>query len=423
MNAGGLAITGLGLRTVLGNDVRSTWDAILAGRRVLDHTQSDIALGPYGSRVAAIAADVAGQAVRDAGWHAGTLADPRTGLVIATSKGEVESWIAARSLRNFNATFDHATDQSLGKTCPAGGLGPGWGIGRLAGVVGSHLRMGPGPAITVSAACASGLHALGRACLMVRFGQVDRVLVVAAEASVHPVFVESFRRLGVLPPAGHGCRPFDKSRAGFVMTEAAAAVCVERVDASRQASSPHRQPYAYVDRFAIAGDASHITSSDPTGCTLRRMLDNVIDDRPVDFVHAHGTGTVVNDPVELAAIDETVGRFRNSNFKNATADAPVPVFSHKAHLGHTLGAAGLVAVALNCEIHRSGVIPGNIATCEPLPAINCEVPIDARSQTVGRSLSLAAGFGGAMGSVTLTSTSPSSVRPAIESGDIEKVFR
>ena len=88
----------------------------------------------------------------------------------------------------------------------------------------ASLQLLDGPALTISAACASGLHALIRATMMIRGGEADRVLVVAAEASVSPIFLGSFRRMGVLPAEGVGCRPFDQARDGFLMSEAAA-VC------------------------------------------------------------------------------------------------------------------------------------------------------------------------------------------------------
>jgi 3-oxoacyl-[acyl-carrier-protein] synthase II len=158
----------------------------------------------------------------------------------------------------------------------------------------------------VSAACASGLLALGRAVMMIRAGEARRVLVVAAEASVHPLFLGSFKRLGVLPREGVGCRPFDETRDGFLMSEAAAAVCVEarELKAGELPRTPVIPPWGVVvDRFAQGADATHLTSGDPDGRVLRHLIRKVLPPQGVDLVHAHGTGTVANDPVELAAIE------------------------------------------------------------------------------------------------------------------------
>jgi 3-oxoacyl-[acyl-carrier-protein] synthase II len=387
------AITGLGLHTVLGDDPRSTWDAILVGRRVVDHTAATIDIGPHRSRVAALAVRVATQAVRDAAWDGAMLADPRTALVVGTSKGEAESWIIddrAASHSRTAALINKNAGPSAGGLCPD----MGWGVGRLASIVAKHVRLGAGPVITLSAACASGLHALIRGCMMLTTGHADRVLVVAAEASVHPLFIESFRRLGVLPPVGFGCRPFDRNRNGFVMTEAGAAVCLERrwpCPGRHSIKSSNQRPYVLIDRYAITGDATHITASDPAGRSLRHMLTHVaIGDRPIDFVQAHGTGTVVNDPIELAAIDATVGTVT----ANVTGRR-LPVFSHKSQLGHTLGASGLVGVVINSLAHRAGTIPGNAWTVDPLPTAACELSSKAVTTPIHRSLVTAAGFGGA----------------------------
>src|SRR5208283_3187056 len=110
---------------------------------------------------------------------------------------------------------------------------------------------------TISSACSSGLHALLRAAMAIESGEIRRALVVGVEASVHPLFISSFKRLGVLAPEGHGCRPFDHHRRGFVVSEAAAAVCLE----SRQ--NPVGRPIVRIDRWAAGGDGTHLTAGDP----------------------------------------------------------------------------------------------------------------------------------------------------------------
>ena len=369
------AITGLGLITILGDSPQATWDAIIHGsRRATDHTRLTLS-AEYGSRVATAGALAAQQAVAQAGWSRDALRDDRTALVVGTSKGEIEDWISPPP-----AQSPIILPPTVGRLQP-------WGLGRIAHRIGAASGLGTGPAITLSAACASGLHALIRACLMLRTGEADRVLVVAAEASVHPLFISSFQRLGVLAPPGHGCRPFDETRAGFLMTEAAAAVCLERNSTAK--------PLAYVAAYAMGGDAAHLTSNDASGATLRRMLGQVIGDDSIDLIHAHGTGTVVNDPIELTAIDAIL----------PPAGLAVPVVSHKAHLGHSLGAAGLVAVALNCLSHQLGLIPGNPQTTRPIASDQCLIASKPSQQQVRRSICLAAGFGGSIAAVKLTSRS------------------
>jgi 3-oxoacyl-[acyl-carrier-protein] synthase II len=304
-----------------------------------------------------MALQAAEEAIARAAWTPAICRDERTGLFVATSKGPVEAWL---------------------------GSGPQTaGLGQINVDLAGELKFGAGPRLTLSAACASGLHALIRAALAIAAGEADRVLVVAVEASVHPLFISSFQRLGVLAPEGVGCRPFDLDRRGFVMSESAAAVCLE------SAAAAVGRPLACVDRWAIGGDATHLTAGDPAAKTLRRLLRQVVGGGAVDLVHAHGTGTIVHDPVELAAIASMTGLSR-----------PI-LYSHKAALGHSLGAAGLVSVVLNCLCHRHGKIPGNIRSPHPLPMQNLQFSTSPIAAAISRSIAIASGFGGSVAAVSL----------------------
>jgi 3-oxoacyl-[acyl-carrier-protein] synthase II len=344
-------ITGTGLVTPLGNSVSQTWDTLLAGGAIGDHAR---VAGITGSdRCVQIALAAAEEAVQNAGWSREFLSSDRTILIAATSKGPIESWLA--------------------------GFVDPRGVGQIASEVADGLGMVSSPRLTLSAACATGLHGLIRAAMSLACGESDRALVVAAEASVHPLFIGSFKRLGVLPPEGHGCRPFDQHRRGFLMSEAAAAVCLERGGKST----------VKLGRFALGGDATHLTAGDPKGQTLRRALAQVINGSRVDFVHAHATGTLQHDPMELAALEATLRPDNNP-----------PIYSHKAALGHSLGAAGLVSVVLNCQVHRTGIVPPNINTADPLPT-RLKISRQIERKAVRRSVAVASGFGGALAALSL----------------------
>ena len=344
-----VAVRAWSARTAFG-DLRTTWDALSAGRFINDHARCDDVRAPR--RCSQLGLLVA----RDAacGLHDGA------GVVVGTSKGSVEDWL--------NGTVSPD------------------GLGDIAGTVATALRLS-GPRLTVSAACASGLHALARGAMMIQSGEARQVLVVAAEASVHPLFLGSFQRLGVLAKPGHGCRPFDRNRSGFYMSEAAAAVLLEAEDHNDAGPGG-----VYVDRFATGGDATHLTGGDPRLLTLRHLLARVIDGRPVDLVHAHGTGTPTNDESELAAIEAAV------------VDQPTPpaLYSHKGALGHSLGAAGLLSVVINCQSHATGLVPPNVRTIDPLPAERVTISRSPVGRTVRRSIAVAAGFGGAVAAVALS---------------------
>jgi 3-oxoacyl-[acyl-carrier-protein] synthase II len=350
------AITGVGLVTPLGDTAGKTWDALLAGRFIVDHSRLDKFAGA--ARVADLAEVAAAEAMAEAGWTDVVRNAADTALIVATSKGPVEAWI--------------------------GGFVGDAGIGDVAARLARSLKFGIGPRLSLSAACASGLHALSRGLLALESGEASRALVVAVEASAHPLFISSFQRLGVLAPEGFGCRPFDVNRNGFVVSEAAAAVCLEFTGSKN---------YARVENCCVAGDASHLTGSDPEGKSLRNLLRQVAGGRPVDLIHAHSTATVTNDPIELAAIRQIAGE-----------DSPI-VYSHKGALGHSLGAAGLLSVVLNCLCHRTGMAPGNVQSSNPMPTEGLTFSNSCVSRSVRRSLALAAGFGGALGAVSLVGAS------------------
>jgi 3-oxoacyl-[acyl-carrier-protein] synthase II len=353
------AITGLGLCTALGESAAATWDALLAGRFIATHSR---ALGDVSEpRVISLALRAAKEAVEHAGWDVHQRRE--SALVIGTSKGPIESWLSG-----------------IGQ-CDIASPAQSFGLASLASTLGSSLQIA-GPRLTLSTACASGLHALVRGIMLLHEG-CRRVVIVGAESSLHPLFLGSFQRLGVLAPAAIGCRPFDEDRAGFLVSEAAAAVCLE---------APRRGAFALVERFALGADATHLLHGDPQSQSLRRLLTTVIDNRPLDLVHAHATATIANDPLELAAIESSL----------AQSDRP-NIYSHKGALGHSLGAAGLIAVVLNCMCHEKGIVPPNVRTNRPLPMERVRLSATSVARPIHRSLVVASGFGGAAAAVTLTS--------------------
>jgi 3-oxoacyl-[acyl-carrier-protein] synthase II len=365
-------ISGLGLCTPLGSSAQGTWNALLAGRYLSDHSRALDVQSEGAPRVNQIARKVACEAIASARWSPAQVSN--AALIVGTSKGPADAWLGNMSL----------TSDNLG---PAG-RSIVLGIADVAGFLAGSLGLHDGPMLTLSAACASGLHALIRGALLIKAGEANRVLVVAAESSLHPLFIQSFRRLGVLPPEGSGCRPFDQNRRGFLMSEAAAAVCLEPVDPDKTGAGS-----IVLDRFALAGDGTHLTASDAEARTLRRVLSDVIDSRAVDLIHAHGTGTELNDPLELGAIESILPQ-----------DDLLPnVYSHKGALGHSLGAAGLISVAINCMSHRQQTIPPNIRTDSPLPTQRIQISREICRRCIHRSIAIASGFGGALAAVSLMS--------------------
>lgn len=360
-------ISGVGLVTPLGASAEETWDALLAGKYIQDHVKVGLEFPADWPRVSHLALRAAREALMQAGHYDPAQIDA---LVLGTSKGPIECWLHPPA--------------GLSDVAPLGD----YGLSKTATDVADALGI-TAPRLTISAACASGLYALVRAAMLIVEGSARRVLTIAAEASVHPLFLASFERLGVLSGPAIGCRPFDRRRDGFLMSEASAAILLEAADS-------HDLPAGtvHVDQYALGADATHLTGIDPDAAALRHALDGVLATEPVDLLHAHGTGTAANDPLELATFDEAARSWPHG---------PI-LYSHKGSLGHSLGAAGLVSVALNALCHRQGLVPPNVRTTEPLPSDHVTISPTAVRRRVSRSLVAAMGFGGSIAAVTLQST-------------------
>jgi 3-oxoacyl-[acyl-carrier-protein] synthase II len=378
-----IVLASIGLVTPLGAGAAATWAALCAGGAIGDEVgRVKTETETQGDRVSTLGRLAARQAMAGSGWQA--CSGERTGLVLGTSKGPVDRWLESHS-RDLTA-LPSTSDNQEGRSRVEMVRPPLLGLHTVCDDVALSVGLGDGPRLTVSAACASGLVALIRGVMMLRDGMADRVLIVASESSLHPMFLASFRRLGVWAPDGEPVRPMDCRRSGFRISEAAAAVCLER-----------RQPRAgevSIDGFGLGGDAHHLTGVDPAGRALEACLRRAIGGRPVDLVHAHATGTGLNDPIELSAIERSL---------SASQDGQPLVYSHKAALGHSLGAAGLVSVVLNCLMHAHGRAPGNIHTQSPLPAERLRIARGAVDARITRSVAIAAGFGGATAAVSLIS--------------------
>lgn len=393
-------IAGVGLVTPLGVGVGATWDALLKGDFVTDLGR--VAIGPHAdvARVSQLGLSAAREAIGDA-----DVAD--AALIVGTSKGPADEWLRRDDAAGkVAAQISHHAVRPARPTLPpsnghrrfrldglADGVAladppindswehrhtdhpwTGFGLHTLAADLARALEIS-GPRLTLSAACASGLHALARAVLMLRCGDTPRAVVVASESSLDPIWSGSFRRLGVLAPPGQPCRPFDEERHGFVMSEAAAAVVLEWREP--------RPGEIAVESALLGGDASHLTSPDPESRLLKHLISRSTGDSGVTFVHAHATATG-SDATELAAVAGVLAPHR-----------PL-VYSHKGSLGHTLGASGLVGVVINTQVHRTGMIPPHPTTRRTIDAAPLRIagPAPTR-QTVRDSLCLAAGFGGA----------------------------
>jgi 3-oxoacyl-(acyl-carrier-protein) synthase len=241
-----------------------------------------------------------------------------------------------------------------------------------------------GPVSAVSNACASGLTAVMEAARILDSAPCDHVLVVGVDI-VSDFVLAGFSSLKALSPLP--CRPFDKSRDGLSLGEGAGAILLAKGDGPRT--------LAVIRGWAAANDATHITAPSRTGAGLTAALVNALNasglaPRDIDYVNAHGTGTVFNDETEAMAIHSTFG-------------PTVPVSSMKGYLGHTLGAAGVIEMCLCFLALRDKVIPASMGSQDI--GVSSPIQVAARHQRVSRMnhiVSIKCGFGGMNAAIILS---------------------
>jgi len=259
-----------------------------------------------------------------------------------------------------------------------------------------------GPAITVSAACASGNLALAQGYRWLQLGVADVCVVGACDMGVSPYSLASFGNLRALSRNNedpqHALRPFDKDRDGMVLGEGGAIFILERADAARRRGS---HVYAEVAGFGASSDGSHlvIPSADPVqGIAAMRQAITMagVDSSEIDYVNAHATGTRVGDVCETRILQGTLG----------TSCARIPVSSTKSMTGHLMSAAAAVeAIACLTAMHY-GAIPPTVNLDTPDPECGLlHVANQPREQRVQVAISNSFGFGGNNTSLVLRAVS------------------
>ncbi|MEJ2210527.1 MAG: beta-ketoacyl-[acyl-carrier-protein] synthase family protein, partial [Anaerolineae bacterium] len=244
---------------------------------------------------------------------------------------------------------------------------------------------------TVVTACASGTQSLGEATDLIRHGRADLMLAGGVEGMVHEVLIGGFTAMRVLSADNEhpeqAAKPFDVRRDGFVSSEGAAIVVLERLD---KALARGARIYAEVLGSAANTDAYHVAIPDPEGAGAVRCMQGALEDagvepHEIDYINAHGPGTVVGDPVETKAIKTLFGEHAYR----------VPISSTKSMIGHSLGAAGTVEAIACVKSINEGIIHPTINLEQPDPECDLDyVPLVAREAEVRTTLSNSFGLGG-----------------------------
>src|SRR2546421_11595460 len=357
-----VGVTGLGAVTPLGTDVRSPWRAAGAGESGIDWIRS-FDPGDAPVRIAAevkdfdatqvasskevrklernvlLALGAAREAMGDAGLNG---FDPkRVGVVFGTAIGGVSGLLEQEEIRRERGP-DRVSPNFL----------PNILVDSASGQLAISLGI-KGPNYAPVSACATGSHAVGEGAELVRRGDADAVLAGGAESCMHPLILAGFTAMRGLaveeehPP--HASRPFDATRAGFVMGEGAGVLVLEDLEAAQARGA---RIYAEVLGYGGSNDAHHMAQPEPEATGVADMMRTAlrranVEPERVGYINAHGTSTPLGDLAETRAIKDVFGEHAYE----------LAVSSPESVMGHTFGAAGALE-GLECVLTMpQGVLP------------------------------------------------------------------
>jgi 3-oxoacyl-[acyl-carrier-protein] synthase II len=398
-----VVITGLGLITPLGHNVKESWEGIIAGRSGIGPiTRFDTT--DYMVKIAAEVKDwdptcvmnakevrrrdrnqhfilaAAKEAAANAGFEVKEEERARTSAIIGSAVGGVDSYY-----KEANMLFETSDPR---KITP-------FGIPMLMVNGGSDLvgiEFGAmGPSYVPISACATGADCIGHAFDLIRLGRLDQALAGGGEAPIIAIGVAAFDRVGACSRMNddpeHASRPFERNRQGLVFGEGAGVVVLESLE---HAQARGANILAEMVGYASTSDAFHITAPDPdakgASLVLRYALDDArLNPEDIDYINAHGTATALNDVMETKAVKQVFGEHAYR----------VPMSSTKSMTGHGMGAtAGMEAVFSVLAI-RDNVAPPTMNLDEPDPECDLDyVPNEARQMPINCVMSNSFGFGG-----------------------------
>lgn len=250
----------------------------------------------------------------------------------------------------------------------------------------SHISMAyglTGPAFTISTACASSNHAIGQAFWLIRNGVCDVAITGGSETPLSYGFLKAWEAIRVV--AQDTCRPFSKDRQGMILGEGGAMLVLETLESALERGAPI---YAEITGFGMTSDAAHITKPSQTGAEQAMRLalaDAGLAPEQIDYINAHGTGTVVNDAMETAAIKSVFGDYAKH----------LSLSSTKSLHGHALGATSALEAVLTLMAIKYQLLPPTVNFREADPECDLDiVPNIAKPKEITHALSNAFAFGG-----------------------------
>lgn len=399
-----VVITGLGAVTPAGLNVEESWDCLLRGQRCtssLEIEEGRQAVSyPVGlvksfappagfytaDRSVQLGLTASAEALNQAGLNQDNEHRRRAGCVFSLSKPPPE---------RFSHLYTACTRG--GRSLSAGGISQVWPNAACIEIANRYQLMGP--RLCLPSACATGTHAVIRAAQLILDGQADCVLAGAAEASLTPLYLAAFSRMGVLANCSaspeRACRPFDLRRSGLVPAEGAAAIVLESVTSARNRGA---KILARISGYWQGMHALDLLQLEPDGRSLavgigQALARSGLTPEQIDYICAHGTGTIANDASETQATKSAFG----------PAAATVSISSHKGAIGHTLAAAGVVQTVFGVKTLEQGLIPPTVNLEQADPACDLDyTPGKARQRPVRHTLCITGGVGGQCGVIVVS---------------------
>ncbi|NCC53714.1 MAG: beta-ketoacyl-[acyl-carrier-protein] synthase II [Spartobacteria bacterium] len=398
-----VAITGMGVVSPLGCDLKVYWDRLLAGHsgiraitlfdateyatkiagEVVDFSIDDFIpkkaqrrMDPFSHYGIAAAA----MAVKDAGLDFANENTERAGVLVGTGIG---------GLQILQKQMEVLIEKGPSRFSPF--MIPQMITNIISGQIAIEFGL-KGPNMCVTSACATATHSMGESMRMIQCGDADIILAGGTEAPVCELGVGGFCAMRALSTRNdeptRASRPFDAERDGFVPAEGAGVLILEEWE---RAVKRGARIYCELAGYGRTCDAYHITAPDETGSGGARGMALAIQDaglnpEDIDYINAHGTSTPLNDKCETRAIKIALGE--------ETA-RKVMISSTKSMTGHLLGAAGAVESIACALAIKNGAIPPTINYENPDPDCDLDyVPNTAREATVKACLTNSLGFGG-----------------------------
>ena len=405
-----VAITGIGLVTPLANSTKETWNNLIQGKSGLSYMDR-FDLGDYPCKVFGLVKNEQ------------KLLDPIFDL---NKQRKTDRFIHLAMLAGNHAFNDSGLSIQLPQQRDRFGVCLGVGVGGLGTIEQGALdlqkngmkRVSPflvpkaisnqacaqlaiqfdlqGPNSAVVNACSSSGDAIGYAFRMIRDGYADYMMAGGAESSLTPFSIAAFGNMRAISrwqgEPEKACRPFDRDRCGFVMSEGSGILILERMDLAKKRGA---KIYAQVAGYGSTSDAYHITAMHPDGRGAQRAIEIALDDAKVDkskigYINAHGTGTPMNDVIETKILKEVFG----SQILPKTKDHTL-VSSTKSMTGHLLGAAGGIEVSFSALSLKDQIFPPTINLDNP--DLQCDLDYiahNAREKNCDYAISNSFGFGG-----------------------------